>query len=376
MFQHIPLYKYKDFLEKVVEKGCIEQSGATKLIFRCPICGDSKKNLRKKRGYLLTSSDGKATIGCLNCDYTSSFYHFLKVNYPNLHKDWLLDVLFSDSKYIEKEEEFVTENLFMDYSQYLSLKDKSHPLVRKLALDLINKRRLPKHIVKNWLYCAEGEYANRLIIPYYMRDGSFKYFEARDLTGKSFMKYKFPKAMPQEFYNMAFIDKTRDFFVFEGVADSTFVENSCSTGGASKLGRFLNEIDAKFHKNVVIVFDGDSDGIKKSYTMLKRGFRVFVWNSEMMSYAKDCKIDMNQLIMCGFFDKVLDEKGQIPYEEIMKYVYIPSLPNMLDFELYYSDLGYEIEGKKHAKFVQRDGKETIKASGNTRKSGSGKRFHR
>lgn len=374
--QVIPIYKYREFLEKIVEPGSIEPSGPTKLIFRCPICGDSKKNKRKKRGFLLTSSDGKSTVGCLNCDYRASFYYFLKENYPNHYKDWLMDVLFIDGNYVKNQEEEVVHTCYVNYDQFIPLSTKSDSEIRKTAIKLINKRRLPRHIARGWLYAEEGTYANRLIIPYYLKDGSFKYFEARDLTGKSFMKYRFPTAMAQEFYNIGFIDKTKDYFVFEGAMDSSFVRNSVATGGASKLARFFDEIDQMFHKNAIIVFDGDNDGIKKSLLMLKRGYRVFVWNSDMMRFAKGGKIDLNELVMNGFFDDVLDDEGMIPTEEIMKYVYQPSVANLLDFELYYDDQGFTLEEKKDAKFVQRVGKEETKNNRNTGKSGVRKRLHR
>ena len=380
--QKIHLSKYKEFLEKIVNKNDIEQQGSYKLVFKCPICGDSKKNPRKRRGFLLSDSDGKATVGCLNCDYRASFYYFLKENFPNICKDWLMDVLIMNPTYTKQEEELAVETCYVDYSDFIHLKDNTHEAVRKATIKLINHRRLPKKYAKNFYYSYQGKFVDRLIIPYYMRDGSFKYFEARDLTGKSLQKYKFPTAMPQEFYNLCFIDKTKLFFIFEGVFDSLFVENSVAIGGVSKIGRLLNDIDPKYYENMVIVFDGDSDGIQKAYKMLKKGFKVFIWNNEMLKHRKDGKIDINQLVMEGFFDEVLDDDGQIPVDELMKYVVNSSIESILDFEFHYSFThGIELEKKKeisrsyNVEFVKQKGFGENKGSGNTWKSGVGKRFH-
>jgi hypothetical protein len=181
-----------------------------------------------------------------------------------------------------------------------------------------------------------------------MRDGSYRYFEARDLTDKSFMRYKYPPGVPQQNYNLNNIDKTTPFFIFEGAIDSFFIANSMACGGASKLKTVLSLIDKKYHKNITIVFDGDKDGIQTSYAFLKLGYNVFVWNKEMWALRdiKKNKIDMNQLVMTGYFDNILDEKGQIPCEQLIKHVLKPTLQNLLEFELHYHAFGFEMEDAK------------------------------
>jgi hypothetical protein len=202
-----------------------------------------------------------------------------------------MNVILNDGTYVRQLEEEVKEICHINYDEFIPLKNKDDNINRKKTIRLINHRRLPKHIAKHFLYANNGNFENRMIIPYYYKDGTFKYFEARDLTGNSPQKYKFPRAMPQELYNIGFIDKTKYFFVFEGVLDSIFVNNSIAIGGVTKFNRLLDEIDEKYYPNIVVVFDGDIDGIKKSYKLLKKGFKVFVWNNEMMSHSVDGKVD-------------------------------------------------------------------------------------
>lgn len=359
---HIPLHKYKEYLQKITDKDSILQSG-TKFIFRCPICGDSFENKFKKRGWLLTNNDGHATMGCLNCGYKESFNHTLKNVYPELYKSWIMEVYFINGM----NEKVVIEDApkvssYVDYTKFIPIREKSefvhHEIVRKHAIAFIKKRRIPKQIAKYFLYCPEYEdnkYVNRVIIPHYMKDGNYRYFEARDLTEKSFMRYKYPPGIAQETYNLNFVDKTKDFFIFEGAIDSFFVDNSIACGGASKLKTLLTQIDKKYHKHIVLFFDGDRDGIQASYAALRAGISVFVWSDEMMELRDKIKnkIDLNQLVMTGYCDQVLDEQGQIPYEYVMKHVMKPTLENLLAFEMHYTKYGFEMEEKKDDRSFQK-----------------------
>ena len=110
--------------------------------------------------------------------------------------------------------------------------------------------------------------------------------------------------------------------------------------------------------------------------MLKRGYRVFVWNEDMLKLGKDGKIDMNELVIKGFFDDVIDEEGMIPTEEIMKYVMNPSIFNLLDFEMHYDENGFNLEEKKDVKFVQQRRTSGNKSDRNKRKGGGREGFHR
>ena len=58
--------------------------------FRCPICGDSKKNKSKTRGYLYNI---KADINfrCHNCGASMTFSNFLKELDPVIHKQYVFE---------------------------------------------------------------------------------------------------------------------------------------------------------------------------------------------------------------------------------------------------------------------------------------------
>ena len=58
--------------------------------FRCPICGDSKKNKNKMRGYIY-SVKTNTNFKCHNCGSSMSFNNFLKQVDPQTHKSYTLE---------------------------------------------------------------------------------------------------------------------------------------------------------------------------------------------------------------------------------------------------------------------------------------------
>src|SRR5437016_457548 len=64
--------------------------------FSCPLCGDSKKKTTKARGYIYRGPDSLC-FKCWNCGEASRFSTFLKKIDDSLHKEYLMEVLKSDS---------------------------------------------------------------------------------------------------------------------------------------------------------------------------------------------------------------------------------------------------------------------------------------
>ena len=58
--------------------------------FRCPICGDSKKNKSKTRGYLYAVK-ANTNFKCHNCGASMSLNNFLKQVDPAVHKQYVLE---------------------------------------------------------------------------------------------------------------------------------------------------------------------------------------------------------------------------------------------------------------------------------------------
>jgi transcription elongation factor Elf1 len=76
--------------------------------FRCPICGDSKKNKSKTRGYLYAVK-ANTNFKCHNCGASMSLNNFLKHVDPAVHKQYVMEKFvnslkptFDDTKHDEE----------------------------------------------------------------------------------------------------------------------------------------------------------------------------------------------------------------------------------------------------------------------------------
>ena len=79
--------------------------------FRCPICGDSKKNRSKTRGYLYTSK-ANTNYKCHNCGASMSLNNFLKKVDPVIQKQYAMEKFkegFSGRNFVVEEPEFKFE---------------------------------------------------------------------------------------------------------------------------------------------------------------------------------------------------------------------------------------------------------------------------
>ena len=59
---------------------------------RCPYCGDSQKNQYKARGYHFVIEQN-FVYKCHNCGKATSSVHFMKDNFPSIHKEYLVEWL-------------------------------------------------------------------------------------------------------------------------------------------------------------------------------------------------------------------------------------------------------------------------------------------
>ena len=348
-----PPSKFLEYLKKCNVEG-IEQKGS-KFTFRCPMCGDSATVKSKRRGFLISNMDGGGVIGCHNCGERLPFFKFLKREYPDVHRKWVQDVYIGislDSKAVkEVVEEQSNEAEVVDYSKFISIKTPSQSPIRKMAMEFICKRRIPKHIARDFLYCENGRYANRVIIPHYNKDMTYKHFEARDLRKDPWIKYLYPELWEPSCYNLPNLELGRQYYAFEGAIDSMFLRNAGACGGAQKYDFFFQGIHKSLHRNGVVFADGDKDGIKVAFKYLKKGYRVFKWTRELVEYAKD----LNGLVEKGFFTpEQFNEDGTIKDSAIERFIVSPTIGEILCFQMEALDLGVNVlERREDVEFARK-----------------------
>lgn len=113
-------------------------------------------------------------------------------------------------------------------------------------------------------YTVSGDFAYRVIVPSYTKEGVLNYFVARSWVSKK-MKYKNP-AVPKDeiIFNEGLIDWDKDVYLCEGAFDSFFLDNSIVMLG-KKMSKLLFEtLYTNVNGNVIICCDGDAfqDGMR------------------------------------------------------------------------------------------------------------------
>jgi hypothetical protein len=287
---------------------------------RCPVCGDSQRNKRKKRMYLLKEENW--FVFCHNCGYSCGLSFFIKDYYPMQYDNVIAqsvssfyevnkpqenpdDKASSTIKRLQKRKNhltgFLKNNCVMlsDIDGIMDLKKKDKMVVME-QIKYIKSRNILKRYYSQFYYCYKVPkkeqfcYKNRIIIPFFKDDVPY-FFQARMTNSKQSPKYinwKNPgsNADMKPEYNEHGVDKSKNVFIVEGLFDSFFIENSVSTLGARMSTERMRYFENKYPHRTFLL-DNDRDGINVSKKLLERGERCFL----MPPGSHKGKIDINDL---------------------------------------------------------------------------------
>jgi len=107
-------------------------------------------------------------------------------------------------------------------------------------------------------YTVSGDFAYRIIIPSFNKEGVLNYFTARSWIPKN-MKYKNPSVPKDEIiFNESLIDWEKDIYVCEGVFDSFFLDNPIVMLGKKMSELMFSTIYNKANGNIIICLDEDA----------------------------------------------------------------------------------------------------------------------
>tara|TARA_B100000530_G_scaffold58853_1_gene33950 strand:- start:686 stop:1654 length:969 start_codon:yes stop_codon:yes gene_type:complete len=209
--------------------------------FRCPICGDSKKNKSKTRGYFYTIK-ADVNFRCHNCGASMTFSNFLKEIDTVLHKQYVFE-RFKDGKSgrgtVVEEPKFNFQP--PEFKQKIDLPKADS---NERAKEYLERRKLnPSDFYytskfKAWTNSHKKTFDDfnydepRIIIPLFYKK-SWIGFQGRSL-GPNSVKYItviFNENSPK-IYGLDNIRTDAPVFVTEGPFDSTFIRNSIAMCGA------------------------------------------------------------------------------------------------------------------------------------------------
>ena len=134
------------------------------------------------------------------------------------------------------------------------------------AYKYLQSRGITDEIIKKYKigYTVTGDFAYRIIVPSFNKEGALNYFVARAWV-KSRLKYKNPTAAKDEIiFNEGIIDWSKDVYLCEGVFDSFFLDNPIVMLGKKMSSLLFETLYANAKGNIIICTDGDawSDGLK------------------------------------------------------------------------------------------------------------------
>ncbi len=219
--------------------------------FSCPICGDSKTNQRKARGYLYEKK-GSLVYSCHNCSAFHSFQGFLKLVDQTLYGDYL-------------KEKFVTEKT--KEPQTLNTQSKLPPVVfdhplRSLktitqlenshyAKEYVVRRKIPDEWLHKLYFVPEfkaftngllpGKFEKtewdepRLLIPFWHKGRTLFGYQGRSFNPKSPLKYitiLLDHDAPKIF-NYDSVSHSQRIIAVEAPIDAMFLRNSIASAGGS-----------------------------------------------------------------------------------------------------------------------------------------------
>jgi DNA primase len=139
------------------------------------------------------------------------------------------------------------------------------------AYRYLQSRGITDEIIKKYKigYTVTGDFAYRIILPSFNKEGVLNYFVARAWV-KSRLKYKNPTAeKDQIIFNENLIDWDKDIHVCEGVFDAFFLENSIVMLGKKMSELLFSTIYERANRNIIICLDEDAwtDALKLYHTL-------------------------------------------------------------------------------------------------------------
>ncbi len=267
--------------------------------FRCPICGDSKKNKSKTRGYLYAVK-ANTNFKCHNCGASMSFNNFLKEIDPAIHKQYTMEKFKSG----HTGRNFVTEEPVFKFEapRFKTKIDLPKASQSPRSAGYLTARKLNP---ENFYYAEHfKEFVNsikhtfddtryeeeRIIIPLYYEKNLIG-FQGRSINPNpiKYITVMINDDSPK-IYGLDNIRKDATVYITEGPFDSTFIRNSIAMCGADA------NVDRWGVSNPVWIYDNEprnSEIVGRIGRTIDNGDSVVIWPNGI-----DDK-DINDMVMSG-----------------------------------------------------------------------------
>ena len=285
--------------------------------FSCPICGDSKKNLSKARGYVFQKGTN-LFFNCHNCGVGTNLGNLIKQVDPSLHKEYVLERYKSGESGFSnfKSPSFdipaprfdkVAKEKHFEHAEWVSKLPSGH-----FCLVYCTNRRFLSIMVDTLLFTPnykkfcdalvpnhgkEITADARLVIPFYDKYNTLIGVSGRALENSDYkLRYvtlRTNESQDKLIYGMDKVNTNELVKIVEGPLDSMFLIN-CVGSGDSALIQTAKLIDAE---NKVLIFDNEprnKEIVKLMEDAIKLGYNIVIWPDTMEQK------DINEMVMAGF----------------------------------------------------------------------------
>jgi transcription elongation factor Elf1 len=284
--------------------------------FSCPLCGDSKKNVLKARGYVYKKGNN-LFYSCKNCGIGTSIGKLLEQVDGSLYKEYILERYKAgesgSSNYtkptfnvpsprfdkLDKQKQF-------EHAEFCSDLPSGH-----FCLDYLKNRQIPKEFYSQLLFTSHYKQFidalvpnhgkklvddARVIIPFYDVYNNLIAVSGRALeTNDKTLRYITIRTTDSEdklVFGMDRISVHEPVRIVEGPIDSLFVKN-CVASGDSSLTTVADNISAG---KKVLIFDNEprnKEIVKLMQDSIKSNHHIVIWPNTIQ--AKD----VNEMVMSG-----------------------------------------------------------------------------
>lgn len=294
--------KYTKLLATRLER--FSDRGGNVYNFRCPYCGDSKKNQYKCRGYIFPGEDGNLAFTCHNCGVSRNFQWFLKEQDQNLYSEYRFEKL--GDKHPNKPQPFVAEEKDGVCLDYLPKVSDIPP--GNVAENYLKKRKIPEKCFSNILFTTDFAKSfrhfvdedkakrlpedTRLVFPLTTLNGNIVAVQGRAIQPD---KTRFTSITFQKKVFCAFgldrVEKTEMVYICEGLFDSLLLPNAIAIGGISHRTKLPDHIKTAF------VLDNEPrnpEVVRVYQRIINEGHSIVIW-----PYHCEEELDVNDYIMNG-----------------------------------------------------------------------------
>jgi len=290
--------KYLSMLSSQLPQYQVKSSSPFKAFSRCPVCGDSKKNLYKKRFHLYQHKDC-ILAKCFNCGITRNMKSLLSEFNPELRKEYDLECFTDNNSSNRETEKPVAEQYILKPKRddYLKgLKKISQLPVGHPAKAYVESRGIPSSqhfrlyyvpkffawtnsIIPDKFNLKNGD-EPRLLIPFFDQYGNMFGYQGRTFDPNNELRYItiMIDSDMTKIYGLDQWKRDQKTYLVEGPLDSLFIPNCLAMAGSDVIFDFLDK------NNTVICFDNESRNVQivnKIRIVIEGDYSVCIWPNDL-----------------------------------------------------------------------------------------------